>query len=234
MRALSIFCDEADQQDMSAGYYLITIVSHDQNAPVDVHVEDYQRRLAAHQLPDIPFHIKELMHGHGDYEGVDQFTRKGLLVHFNAFVRRLPIQYQTFFYSSYDTTDTTLSARMGRDIVNFAVDRLGWLQSFDAVPVYYDQGQQAVTTALYRAFDLVLGSKVVDYRRISYRDYRLAQAADYLCSVELAGMRYQSGNVSRTYRKFYGQSQSFKRNYLKPARRKFIARAATVAPLGPS
>ena len=233
MKALSIFCDEAGQQDMSAGYYLITMVSHDQNEPIDTHVEDYQRRLAAHQLPDIPFHMKELMHGHGDYEGVDQFTRKGLLDHFNAFVRRLPIQYQTFFYSSYDTTGTTLSARMGRDIVNFAVDRLGWLQSFDAVPVYYDQGQQAVTTALHRAFDLVLGSKVVDYRRISYRDYRLAQAADYLCSVELAGMRYQSGNVSRTYRKFYGQSQSFKRNYLKPARRKLIARPSAVVPLGP-
>ncbi len=111
MKALSIFYDEAGQQDMSAGYHLITMVSHGQNAPIDIHVEDCQRRLTAHQLPDIPFHMKELMHGHGDCEGV------GL---FDAFVGRLPIQYQTFFYSSYDTTGTTLSARMGRNIVNFA------------------------------------------------------------------------------------------------------------------
>ena len=110
LKALSIFCDEAGQQDMSAGYYLITMVSHGQNAPIDIHVEDYQRRLAAHQLPDIPFHMNELVHGHGDYEGVDQFTRKGLLGHFNAFARRLPIQYQTFFYSSY-TASSTVSPR---------------------------------------------------------------------------------------------------------------------------
>ncbi len=101
VKALSIFCDEAGQQDMSAGYYLITMVSHNQNAPIDIHVEDYQRRLAAHQLPDIPFRMKELMRGHGDREEVG---------HFDAFVGRLPIQYQTFFYSSY-TASSTVSPR---------------------------------------------------------------------------------------------------------------------------
>ena len=208
---------------MSAGYYLITIVAHDQSISIDELVSDYERRIAAHQLPDIAFHMKDLLHGHGDYEGLDSLTQKGLLAHFNAFVRQLPVEYKTFVYSSYDTDETNLSARIRRDIVNFAYDHLDWFQSFDRVPVYYDEGQQAVTTALHRAFDLILGDQVVDYRLISYRDYRLAQVADYFCSVELANMRYSSGDYSRTYRKFYGQSQSFRRNYLKPARKKTMA-----------
>ena len=31
MASLSVFCDEAGQQDMSAGYYLLTLVLHDQS-----------------------------------------------------------------------------------------------------------------------------------------------------------------------------------------------------------
>ena len=223
MKVLSVFCDESCQQDMSDGHYLMTIVLHDQGTPIDGLVADYERRISAHGLPDIPFHMKGLLHGHEDYEGVDQSVRKGLLSHFNAFVRQLPVGYRTFFYSSYDTTGANLSARMRRDVANFAYDHLEWFQSFGKVPIYYDNGQQAVTTALHKAFDLIIGKNAVEWRLISYKDYRLAQVADYLCSVELASMRYREGSYSETYRKFYGQSQSFRRNYLKPVRRKLMA-----------
>ncbi|MDO4404736.1 MAG: hypothetical protein Q4C09_06840 [Atopobiaceae bacterium] len=152
-----MFCDEAGQQNMSAGYYLLTLVLHDQSST--------------------PLVLWD---------------------------------------------ERALAARMRRDIVNFAYDHLEWFQSFEKVPVYYDEGQQAVTSALHLAFDLILGEQVVEWRLISYQDYRLAQVADYLCSVELACMRYREGSYSRTYRKFYGQSQSFRRNFLKPARRKLM------------
>lgn len=34
MRELSIFVDEAGQQDTSDGYYLLTLVAHDQSVPI--------------------------------------------------------------------------------------------------------------------------------------------------------------------------------------------------------
>lgn len=34
MRELSIFVDEAGQQDMSDGYYFLTLVAHDQSVPI--------------------------------------------------------------------------------------------------------------------------------------------------------------------------------------------------------
>ena len=111
MKVLSIFGDESGQQDMSAGYYLMTIVMHDQSISIDELIGDYERRIAEHRLPDIPFHMKDLLHGHGDYDGIDSFTRKGLLTHFNAFVRQLPVEYKTFVYSSYDTNETNLSSK---------------------------------------------------------------------------------------------------------------------------
>ena len=227
MKVLSIFSDEAGQQDMSESYYLLTVVTHEQNIPIDDIVADYERRLAAHELPNIPFHMNDLLHGHYDYEGLDQEVRKGLLVHFNALIRQLPINYRTFSYSSYDTSPSNLTARMRRDLVNFAYDHLGWFQSFDSVPVYYDHGQSVVTNAIRQAFDLIVGSQAVDYRHISYKDYRLAQVADYLCYIEHIAMLYAVSEQSKTHDKFFGMPGPFRRNYLKPARRKLMEQGSS-------
>lgn len=113
MRELSIFADEAGQQDMSDGFYLLTLVVHDQSEGIDAHIEEYERQLRVGGLPDVPLHMVHLLHGHGDYEGLNPHTRKGLLSRFNAFVRRLPIRYRTFSYGSYDVRGTReLSVRM--------------------------------------------------------------------------------------------------------------------------
>lgn len=164
-----------------------------------------------------------LLHGHGDYDGLDPHVRKALLSRFNAFVWRLPIEYHTFSYSSYDVAGVgELSARMRRDVVNFVYERLGSFQSFGRVVVYYDEGQQAVTKALHEAFDFMLGEGSLGYRRIRYQARRLSQVADYLSSVELAALRYAEGTESSTYRKFYGLRGDLRRNYLKKVCRKLI------------
>lgn len=51
MRELSIFVDEAGQRDMSDGYYLLTLVLHDQSAPIGEHIEEYEGQLRAGGLP---------------------------------------------------------------------------------------------------------------------------------------------------------------------------------------
>ena len=48
-------------------------------------------------------------------------------------------------------------------------------------------------------------------------DYRLEQVADYLCTIELALVKYEAKEDGETYNKFFGGIGSFKRNWLKPA-----------------
>lgn len=156
---------------------------------------------------------------------MDLGSRKGLFSRFGALVRRLPITYHTFSYSSYDvsydvTSETLLSARMRRDVVDYLYGDLSRFQEYDQVMVYYDQGQQAVTSALHRAFNYMFSDMTTEYRIIRYQDYRLAQVSDYLTSIELADMRYQAGDVSKTYRRFYGPQGYFRKNILKKARSK--------------
>ena len=163
MLTLSCFTDEAGEQNMDAGYYMATLVFHDQSKRFERFIDSYVARLQLEDLHDIPFHSVDLLHGHEDYEGLSVEKRKRLLVAFSMFVRTLPIQ------------------------------------TFDQVAIYYDGGQEAVTAALHDAFDYALARNAAVYKSLSHQDKRLAQAADYLCTIELAEKRYATENVSLTY-----------------------------------
>lgn len=109
--------------------------------------------------------------------------------------------------------------RMRRDIVNFMFEHLEWLQGFDEVKVYYDDGQQVVTRVLHDAAEYALSTSAVLYRGGNPQDYRLAQAADLLCTLELTALKYASGEQTSTDERFFGAFGSFKKNYLKKIRK---------------
>ena len=221
MRELSVFVDESGEQEGPSRYYLLTLVFHDQDEDISEAVERYEQALANKGLPDIPFHASPLMNGHDEYEGLSLEVRKRLLNSFNVFVQNLPITYTTFCYRKSEAdTPERLAARMRRDLVNFIFDRLDRFQRFEHVKIYYDGGQQVVTEALRGAVGYALSKQATVYRRSRFRDYRLSQAADYLCAIELARIKYEHGEQTSTDVKVFGYEGTFKRNYLKQARRK--------------
>lgn len=222
-RVVGFFQDETGEEDMSAGYYMVSMVIHNMGERIDSHIRDYEARLRASGLADIPFHAVKLLHGHEGYEGVSAADRKRMLVAFATFVRRLPISYHVFSYTDYDVKDQAqLAIRLETDIGRFLDSRLEELQDFDKVRVFYDGGQHAAGFALKEAFNSAFPVGVVVHERPSYREKRLCQVADYLCSIELAACRYAIGDVSSTYNKFYGDWKSFRANYLKQVRRKLV------------
>lgn len=163
------------------------------------------------------------MNGHKDYEFLNIEQRKVMLAYFSSFVRKLPISYITFVYRRSQFEDLArLMERMGRDISSAMIEHLGFFQPFDDVKVCYDNGQDIVKQALGRSVGKVLSKGVVRRRKTSMADYRLEQVADYLCTIELALVKYEAKENGETYNKFFGGIGSFKRNWLKQARSKRI------------
>ena len=222
-KELSIFVDESGDRSGRARYYLITLVFHDQSDGIMGEINRYKMRLAENGLPDVAFHSEPLLNGHKGYEGLTVEQRKKMLVIFSALVRRLPIRYASFAYRRSEFEDLPkLTARMKRDISNLLFDHLQLFQSFDDVKVYYDDGQDIVKQALDQSIGFVLSKGVVKRRKTSMVDYRLEQAADYLCTIELTAIKYAAKENGETYNKFFGGSGNFKKNWLKQARRKAI------------
>lgn len=223
MREISLFVDESGESGTESKYYLLTLVLHEQDSGIDGQIKLYERALHDKGLPDIPLHTSPLLNGHDDYEGIDIQDRKRLLQSFFTMLQHMPIKYHTFAYKKNDFyNDGELIAKMRRDVVNLVFDNLEYLQGFDMVKVYYDDGQYVVTRSLHDAIEYALAANAVMYRDGSPRDYRLAQAADLICALELTALKYEAKEQTKTDDRFFGAFGSFKKNYLKKIRRMLI------------
>ena len=222
MRELSIFADESGDKTTHSRYFL-TLVAHNQSDAIGEKISLYERALAEADLPNFPFHSEPLLNGHGDYENLELEQRKKLLVAFNVLVQRLPIRYKTFVYRRNEFENPEkLAERMRRDMKALLMDDPEFFQSFDCVKVYYDNGQAIVKKALDEALAAVLSKQAIVKKRTTMTEYRLARVADYLCTIELAAIKYAAKEDGGTYNKFFGGIGSFKKNWLKQARRKLF------------
>ena len=110
---------------MSSDVYLITLVFHEHTEPLDEAVSAYGARLSVRSLPDIPFHMVDLLHGHGDYESLDPAHRKPMLYAFATFVRTLPITYVAFRFDAGSTGGRSgLESQIRRAVSDFIFSHL--------------------------------------------------------------------------------------------------------------
>ena len=221
MDELSIFVDESGSDNMQMTYYLVTLVFHDQDTDLSESIEHYEQALRDKRLPDIPFHASPLLNGHDDYRGMSMETRKRLLSAFRVFFRHLPITYVTFTFevNNYDSV-VQMSNSMRQELVNYLFNNLPMLQKYRVVKIYYDGGQSSVTEALHKAIDYALSKNAIVYRPAIASEYRLSQAADYICTAELTALKYQHNRATATDEKFFGSWNRFKKGVLKEVQSK--------------
>ena len=196
---------------------------HDQADALADNIGRYELALREKGLPDVPFHSTPLLNGHDAYEGMDVAERKRLLSAFRVFFRHLPVRYGLIMLRMREyATLADVEAAMRRRIVDFLFDNLAYFQAFDNVKIYYDDGQQSIAAALHKAIDYALSKNAITYRPASAADYRLSQAADYICTAELTALKYQAKAPTATDEKFFGSWSQFKKGVLKEVRAKLM------------
>ena len=221
MSELSIFIDESGDAGETSRYYLITLVFHSQSESMAEALEPYKIDLTNRGLIPIPLHLGPLLNGNDDYRGLDISARKSYLSSFRVMLPHLPFSYKTFAYEKkrFDGDEKLLNA-MRRDLTDFLFDNIEYLQAFDAVKVYYDDGQGIVTKAIHDAIEYVLAKNAIIYRDAKPSDYVFLQVADYICTLELTAIKFNDNAATKTDLTFFGQWGSFKKNYLRKLRRK--------------
>lgn len=223
-KELSIFTDESGSDGGHSVFRLVTLVFHDQDKHILDTIDRYERDLDSKGLADIPFHAGPLMYGKDAYKNVDIAERRKMFASFSFFQIKLPFRYHAFTYKRSEVpTEGQFAARLRRDLVVFLADNLDWIQSFDTIKLYYDNGQTSITRALHAALEYEVSMQTLMYRTASPSEYRLGQVADYICTLELTALKFDENLLTSTDETFFGLSATtFKRNYLKKLRRKAI------------
>lgn len=221
---LNLHVDETGSQDLSESVYLVAVVLHEHADDVEEPIGAYEERLRLANLPDIPFHGKDLLHGNEKYKTVAIGDRKRLLTQFARLVRSLPIAYFTLRYDSRETRNRKeLEARIRRDLASLVFEHLAYFQQFDSISVYYDDGQKVLSVALHDALEFVLARNATDFRDADHSARRLLQVADYICTVERAFVAYDNERQTKTQERFFGNRRCFMQSFVKQLIRKRFA-----------
>lgn len=196
---------------------------HEQGEDAFESIRLYERSLAEKDLPDIPLHASPLLNGYNGCENMGPADRKRLFSSFRVFFRRTPAHYTCITLKTKEHGDLDgVTAAMRKRLVDFLFDKLAYLQDFDVVKIYYDDGQKSVAQATHKAVDYALSKDAAVYRLASFSDYRLSQIADRICTMELTALKYADKASAATDEKFFGSWSQFRKSILKEVRAKRI------------
>jgi len=224
-KEISVFVDESgsfDASDFPSRYYLVCLVFHDQSVEIEREVEGLEVALSDLGLSkNHCVHAGPLIRREQDYSNMSRDERRLVFSRMLAFVRRLDISYRCFFVDKkFITQPGAIHDNLLQQMVKFLVDNLDDLGSYDKLKVYYDNGQGQIKDLLKEAF-AVFSSRTEFVPEVTPSKYRLFQAADLLCTLELTRIKLELENrISESEKKFFVSIQNLKKHYLKPISQK--------------
>lgn len=135
------------------------------------------------------------------------------------FVNVCPISYMTVVVDRKEATDKIkLSGRLAKEINTAFREHSEFFMDYDKVIVYYDNGQIELSAILNAVFSIYFSN--VEFRKAEPQKYRLLQAADFICSMELLKIKRSEKRLSKSEEKFFYKPQELKKTFLKSIEKK--------------
>lgn len=220
MPTLSAFLDESGDTGTQSDYYLLTLVFHEQDVDIAAPLARLSSELSNLGFPEgMGLHCGPMVRGEEVYHGMPLQLRRRLFFKLFSFARVSGISYKTFVVKKRECPDKlALRGRLSKELGAFLRDNLEYLQRFNPVIVYYDNGQSMVTDLINSIFNAYLFD--VEVRKVKPDEYRLFQVADMLCTLELAKAKLDDGRaLSKSEEHFFESRRRLMKVYLKTLER---------------
>ena len=222
MKELSVFIDESGdfgEYSHHAPFYIITMVFHNQTADISAEIGHLNSELLHLGLDNLCIHTGPIIRKEEIYREMTVVERRRIFNKMMAFVRNIDIRHKSFFIEKKHIADSVeATGRLSKLIAQFIRDHYNAFLNFDDVKIYYDNGQVEVSKILSSVFNALLPNPV--FRKVMPSDYKLFQAADFLCTMSLVKLKLENNLFSNSEMTFFGNLRDLKRNYLKPLAKK--------------
>ena len=221
-KELSVFVDESGdfgQYDYHCPFYIVSIVFHEQTNDLSENLLNLERKLSEIGYENLCIHCGPIIRSEAEFRNESIDTRKKILMRMMSFVRNADIEYETLCVEKkHIEDDVELVLKLSKQLSAIIKSHLDYFQSFDAIKVYYDNGQAQVRKVLTSVFGVLLEN--VKFKTVSPSDYRLFQVADLVCTMKLISTKNEHRLVSKTEIQFFGSEKEFKNSYIKLLKRK--------------
>ena len=217
-KVLSCFIDESGDfgpYEPHSPYYIVSMVLHDQSIDISEYIQDEEQYIANLGYPHHALHTGPLIRREADYIHLTIGERKRLFNVLFHFARRLPFNYLCAKIKKIECGDDIiqLTSRLSKSLANDIRLHNEFLNSFDKINIYYDNGQVELTKIITTLFTSLFAD--VEIRRVKPVDYKLFQVADLICTMELLSEKVSNGSFTSSETEFFYSAREFKKKYLK-------------------
>ena len=223
MRNLSIFVDESGDfgaYSNHSPYYIITMLFHDQDKDINPMIKKLDEEIQSLGYEkDFVIHTAPLIGKEEMFNAVMPNERRALFTKLFYFVLKSDIQYKTFVFEKKQFENTLkLEGRMAKEMSQFIRSNLEFFQTFDNVILYYDNGQHE----LNRILNAVLTTELSHYdiRKVLPKDYKLFQAADLICTLQLLALKRERKELSNSELLLFHNERELNKQFIKPIMKK--------------
>ena len=224
MRELSVFIDESGDfgaYETHSPYYIVTLVFHDQSVDISRSLSEMQSRMRQKGVPDYTVHAGPLIRREGEYKNLSVIERKQIFDRLYHFIRIFDITYHSIVIEKKNLPeDIGLNIGITKHLSAYLRDNAEMFMRYDKVIVYYDYGQLELTNILVTLFNTLLTN--VEFRKVAPADYKLFQAADMLCTLELLALKCDNKTLSQSELKFFKSGKDLYKSYIRAIRKKRI------------
>jgi hypothetical protein len=222
MKRLSVFIDESGdfgEVKERPAYYLVTFVFHDQDNSIDQEVKKLEGSVRASGFDVEYIHTGPVIRREEVFSRYSIDERRKLLYKMLNFVNACPVSHLTVAIDRKEAADKiSLSGRLAKAINREMGAHRGFFDGFDRITVYYDNGQSELSAILNAVFSIQFSS--VEFRKAEPQKYRLLQAADFICTMELLKIKKEEKRLSRSEEQFFYKPQELKKTFFKSIEKK--------------
>ena len=222
MKELSVFINESGdfgEITEQPAYYLVTLLFHAQKNEIASNVKKLEDSTKNSGFDFEYIHTGPVIRREDVFSRLSIDERRKLLFKMLNFIVGSPITYEMAVVNRKEAPDKiSLSGRLGREISNVIVKHKAFFDGFHKIIVYYDNGQIELGAILNTVFSIHFSN--VEFRKAEPQKYRLLQAADFICSMELLKIKKSENRLSKSEKQFFYKSQELKKTFFKAVDKK--------------
>lgn len=198
IKRLNIFIDESGDLgfvDGSSDLYAVSFTFHESNDSIQTELDYLNRRLSDLDYTGM-IHLAYLVAKRGDYSHFNFEKRKSIFWSIFYFSHRVKVKLKTVIIDKkYLNKKSQLNMALEREISKVINEHRNYLESFDKIVIYYDNGQETLSTIL----DTIFATNPIVERRIEFDHIqkRLFQVSDMLTVIDKLEYK-RKNNISFT------------------------------------
>lgn len=221
IKRLNIFIDESGDfgfVDGSSDLYAVSFTLHESSNSIKSELNYLNEKLDSLDYKGM-IHLAYLIAKRGDYAHFDFEKRKSIFWAIFYFSSRVNVKIRTIIIDKkYINKKAQLNVALAKKISEFINDNKQYIESFDKVVIYYDNGQETLATILDTLFALYPNVE----RRVEFdhTEKRLFQVADMLTVIDKMDYKRQNNIPFTKAEKYFFRGKDFRHiiNLLKKKR----------------